>query len=294
MIVHKTTSKATTNCRQVHILAYAARIPCPARLASDWFEDESATLSEGSLTTSSDPLLTVGILAGIFFYLKDDAPAFLAGVWTTSHNSTPDRCVLALRHAAAFLEAHNKEADCVLLSALVICLPSDPATRTAALDRIAGQRSLAEQRFSAVYAFDAIHGETRCVLFILFLQACGEAESDVKKYLDAMMDHWEHIALDASHVKVFHVQHMGQDNGDKMKDSDSDCAVAMCRADKSKIEVLLPVLLALSQDNRSAQPESPAEQFASLVVASFHLSASSALNDTKGPLGDVFVAIVQH
>jgi U3 small nucleolar RNA-associated protein 10 len=48
------------------------------------------------------------------------------------------------------------------------------------------------------------------------------AQSDVKKYLDAMMDHWEHIALDASHVKVFHVQHMGQDNGDKMKDS--ECA----------------------------------------------------------------------
>jgi U3 small nucleolar RNA-associated protein 10 len=48
------------------------------------------------------------------------------------------------------------------------------------------------------------------------------AQSDVKKYLDAMMDHWEHIALDASHVKVFHVQYMGQDNGDKMKDS--ECA----------------------------------------------------------------------
>jgi U3 small nucleolar RNA-associated protein 10 len=65
-------------------------------------------------------------------------------------------------------------------------------------------------------------------------------------------------------------------------------------SDKSKIEVLLPVLLALSQDNRSVQPESPAEQFASLVVASFDLSVSSALNDTKGPLWDVFVAIVQH
>jgi hypothetical protein len=44
MIVHKTTSKAATNWLQVHILAYAARIPRPAGLASDWFEDESATV----------------------------------------------------------------------------------------------------------------------------------------------------------------------------------------------------------------------------------------------------------
>jgi U3 small nucleolar RNA-associated protein 10 len=65
-------------------------------------------------------------------------------------------------------------------------------------------------------------------------------------------------------------------------------------SDKSKIKVLLPVLLALNQGNRSVQPESPAEQFASLLVASFDLSALSALNDTKGPLWDVVVAIVQH
>ncbi|KAJ7740997.1 hypothetical protein B0H14DRAFT_3515417 [Mycena olivaceomarginata] len=328
MIVHKTTSKATTNWLQVHILAYAARIPRPAGLALNWFEDESAAVSEGSLyvkliravyelanSTSTNLLLTVGLLAEIFSYLKDDALAFLAGVWTTSRDSTPDLCVLALRHAAAFLEAHNKEADGVdfqtILPALVICLQSaDPETRTAALDCIAVQRSLAEQRFSAVYAFDAIYGESEAKLQYL-------AQSDLKKYLDAVMDHREHIALDASYVKVFHVQHLGRDNGDKKKDSEykrnvlcyilshvhvlrllpARIALLQCVediSDKSKIEVLLPVLLALSQDNRSVQPESPAEQFASLVVASFDLSASSALNDTKGPLWDVFVAIVQH
>jgi U3 small nucleolar RNA-associated protein 10 len=46
------------------------------------------------------------------------------------------------------------------------------------------------------------------------------AQSDLKKYLDAVMDHREHIALDASYVKVFHVQHLGRDNGDKKKDSE--------------------------------------------------------------------------
>ncbi|KAJ7780386.1 hypothetical protein B0H14DRAFT_3164167, partial [Mycena olivaceomarginata] len=110
---------------------YAARIPRPAGLALHWFEIESAALSEGSLyvkliravyelanSTSTNPLPTVGLLAEIFSYLKDDALAFLTGVWTTSRDSTPDLCLLALRHAAAFLEAHNKEADGVVLPAL--------------------------------------------------------------------------------------------------------------------------------------------------------------------------------
>ncbi|KAJ7328078.1 hypothetical protein DFH08DRAFT_967836 [Mycena albidolilacea] len=34
------------------------------------------------------------LVAVIFSYLKDDALAFLAGIWTTSHDSTPDLCVL--------------------------------------------------------------------------------------------------------------------------------------------------------------------------------------------------------
>ncbi|KAJ7301598.1 hypothetical protein DFH08DRAFT_724105, partial [Mycena albidolilacea] len=229
IIIHKTTSKATTNWLQVHILAYAARIPRPAGLALYWFEDESAAvrLSKGSLyvklirvyklanSTSTNPLLTVRLLAEIFSYLKDDALAFLAGVWTTSHDSIPDLCVLALRHAAAFLEAHNQEADGVVLPALVICLPSaDPETRTAALDCIAVQHSLAEQRFSAVYAFDAIYGESEvCIVYYL------PSDSDLK-YPDAVMDHREHIALEASYVKVFHVQHLGRDNGAKKKDAE--------------------------------------------------------------------------
>ncbi|KAJ7780384.1 hypothetical protein B0H14DRAFT_3894054 [Mycena olivaceomarginata] len=311
MIVYKITSKATTNWLQVHIVVYAARIPRPVGLALDWFEVESAALSEASLyvkliravyeltnSTSTNPLLTVGLLADVSSYPKDDALAFLAGIWTTSRDSTPDLCVIALQHAAAFLEAHNKEADGVVL---LIYLPSaDPETRTAALDCIAVQRSSA---FSAVYAFDAIHGESE--------------GSHLNNYLDAVVDHRKHIALDALYIKVFHVQNLGWDNGDKKKDSKNKrnvfcyilyhahvlcllpprIALLQCVediSDKSKIEVLLPVLLALNQDNRSVQPESPAEQFASLLVASFDLSASSALNDTKGPLWDVVVAIVQH
>jgi U3 small nucleolar RNA-associated protein 10 len=65
-------------------------------------------------------------------------------------------------------------------------------------------------------------------------------------------------------------------------------------SDKSKTEVLLPVLLALSQNDAPVLPDSPAEHFASLVVASFDLSASPALNDVKDPMWDVFVSVLQH
>lgn len=116
-------------------------------------------------SSSVVPLLTIELLSELFVHLKDDALAFLAGVWTTCLVSAVDICVVALRHAAAFLEAHNKEADGVdfqtILPALIICLQSaEPEIRAATLDCISVQRNLAEQRFSAVYAFDAIYGES--------------------------------------------------------------------------------------------------------------------------------------
>ncbi|KAF8192665.1 hypothetical protein K438DRAFT_2017867 [Mycena galopus ATCC 62051] len=327
MIVHKITSKTTTHWLQVDILALVATIPRPAGLALDWFEDESPADPEGSLyvklkralyklANSSSPtlILTIGLLAELFSHLKDDALAFLAGVWTTCIDSAPEICVVALRHAAAFLEAHNTEADGVdfqtILPALIICLQSpNQEARAAALDCIAVQQKLVEQRFSAVYAFDAIYGESEAKLEYL-------SQGDLKKYLDALMDHREHIALDASYVKVFHVQHLGRDNKDKKKDAEYKHHVLCCIlshvhvlhllsariallkciediSDKSKTEVLLPVLRALSQDDRPVQSGSPVEQFAALVVAAFDLSASPALNDS-GPLWDVFVATVQH
>ncbi|KAJ7270708.1 hypothetical protein B0H12DRAFT_1229192 [Mycena haematopus] len=329
-VVHKITSKNTTHWLQVDILALVATIPRPAGLVLDWFASEAGSpvdpqgslyvklmravykLGNSSFTT---PLVTIGLLSELFSHLKDDALAFLAGVWTTSLSSAPDICVVALRHAAAFLEAHNEEADGVdfqtILPAVIICLQNaDPEIRAAALDCIAVQRNLTEQRFSAVYAFDAIYGKSEAKLQYL-------AQGDLTKYLDALMDHQEHIALDASYVKVFHVQHLGRDNKDKKKDSDykhnvlcwilshvhvlrllsARIALLKCIediSDKSKTEVLLPVLHELSLDDRPVQPDSPTEQFVTLVVASFDLSASPALNDVKGPLWNVFVAIVQQ
>ncbi|KAJ7756261.1 hypothetical protein B0H16DRAFT_696293 [Mycena metata] len=327
MVVHKLTSRSTTHWLQVSILTIVAALPRPA-LALDWFMDELAPESEGALyvrlmrtvyklanSSSAVPLLTIGLLSELFVHLKDDALAFLAGVWTTSVDSSPPICVVALRHAAAFLEAHNAEADGVdfqtILPALVICLQNpESEIRTAALDCITVQSKLAEQRFSAVYAFDAIYGESDAKLQYL-------AQSDLKKYLDGLLAHREHIVLDASYVKVFHVQHLARSNADKKKDSEHkyhilcfllshiqvlrlpSARIALLKcieniSDKSKTEVLLPVLQALAQDDVPVSAGSPAEQFASLVIASFDLSATPALNDPKGSLWAVFVSVLQH
>ncbi|KAJ7146113.1 hypothetical protein C8R44DRAFT_600928 [Mycena epipterygia] len=321
MVVHKLNSKNTTHWLQVSILALVPTIPRPTGVILDWFADDSALLMRTvyKLANSSAvvPLLTVGLLRELFINLKDDALGFLAGLWTAclasaAGNST---CVVALRHAAAFLEAHIAEADGVdfqtILPSLIICLQSsEPEIRAAALDCISLQRNLAAQRFSAVYAFDAIYGESESKLQYL-------SQGDLKKYLDAIEEHREHISLDPAYFKVFHAQHLARSNADKKKDSEYkyhilcyllshvhvlgllSAQIALLRtvadiSDKSKTEVLLPVLVALSQDDGPMIPDSPAEQFASLVVASFDLSASPALNDVKGPLWGVFLSVLQR
>ncbi|KAJ7456907.1 hypothetical protein FB451DRAFT_1275210 [Mycena latifolia] len=330
MVVHKLTSKNTTHWLQVSILALVSTIPRPANLILDWFTDDSSLRSDGpvyvklmrtvyQLANSSafTPLLTVGLLRELFINLKDDALGFLAGLWTTYLESAADNfiCVVALRHAAAFLEAHREEADGVdfqtILPSLVICLQSNEVeTRAAALDCVTSLRNLAEQRFSAVYAFDTIYGKSESQLQYL-------SQNDLKKYLDAVVDHREHLSLDAAYVKVFHAQHLARSNADKKKDSEYkhrvlcyllshvqvlslvSARIALLRSigdisDKSKTEVLLPALVALNQDDKSMVPDSPAEQFASLLVASFDLSASPALNDPKGSLWGVFISVLQH
>ncbi|KAJ7079966.1 hypothetical protein B0H15DRAFT_1025307 [Mycena belliarum] len=330
MVIHKVTSKNTTHWLQLAILALVPVIPRPAGLILDWFTDDSALSSGGSSyvmlmrtvyrlanSSAADPLLTIGLLRELFVSLKDDALAFLAGVWATSLASPTDSflCIVAMRHAAAFLEAHREEADGVdfqtILPSLIICLESNkPETRTAALDCISLLRDLAEQRFSVVYAFDAIYGERESQLQYF-------SQSDLKKYLDALVGHREHIALDPSYVKVFHVQHLARSNADKRKDSEYkhrvlcsllshvhvlrlvSARIALLRSmgdvsDKSKTDVLLPVLVTLSHDDDPMLPGSHHEQFASLVVASFDLSASPALNDPKGSLWGVFFAVLQR
>ncbi|KAJ7452113.1 hypothetical protein B0H11DRAFT_1742292 [Mycena galericulata] len=328
MVVHKLTSKNTTHWLQVSIMASVPAIPRPVGPLLDWFADDDAPDFGGALyvklmrtvyklanSSAAVPVLTIGLLRELFVSLKDDALAFLAGLWTTTTDNS--LCVAALRHAAAFLEAHKEEADGVdfqtILPSLIICLQSaERDIRAAALDCISLLGDLAEQPFSAVYAFDVIYGEgNEAELQYL-------SQGDLKKYLDAVVAHRQHISLDAGYLKVFHVQHLARSNADKKKDAEYkhhvlcyllshvhvlrlvSAQVALLRSiedvsDKAKTEVFVPVLLALSQETQEpVRPGSKAEQFASLVVASFDMSASPALNDSKGQLWGVFVLVLQH
>ncbi|KAJ7178741.1 armadillo-type protein [Mycena crocata] len=328
MVVHKVTSKNTTHWLQVSILAMVPLIPRPPSLVLDWFTDDSTSDSEGALyvklmrtvyklanSSAVVPVLTIGLLRELFINLKDDALCFLAGIWTTCFESAPELCVIALRHAAAFLEAHKQEADGVdfqtILPSLMTCLQSTHSEiRVVALDCISLLRDLAEQRFSAVYAFDVIYGESEAAKLQYLSQG------DLKRYLDAIADHQKHISLDAAYLKVFHLQHLARVNTDKKKDLDYkyhvlcyllshvqvlgllSAQIGLLRSiedisDKSKADVLLPALLALNR-NGAVVPGSSMETFASLVVASFDVSAAPVLNDQKGSIWGVFVSVLQH
>ncbi|KAJ7762738.1 hypothetical protein DFH07DRAFT_813302 [Mycena maculata] len=336
IVVSKLTGKQTTHWLQISIMALVPAATRPAGQILDWFTDDSASESAGSLyvklmrsvyklanSSANTLLLTIALIRELFINLKDDTLAFLAGIWTTCLASAADHsiCVVALRHAAAFLEAHKEEADGVdfqtILPSLLVCLQSaEREIRAAALDCISILATLVEGRLSVVYALDVIYGESDAQLQYL-------VQGDLKRYLDAVVAHREHILLDGAYLKVFHAQHLARLKTDKRKDSEYKhhvlCyllshahAVPLVSAqialltsvedisDETKTQVLLPVLITLSEDDRPMRPGSPAEQFASLVLASFDLTASPALNNTKPAsnpkehLWTVFISVLKR
>lgn len=110
----------------------------------------------------------MNLLQTLFVNLKDDVLAFLAGIWISCVAETGDTDLLvtvALRHAAAFLEAHIAEDNGTdfqtIFPAFLVALQSrDVDVRQAALACISCLRRLADRRFTAVYRFDTIYGQS--------------------------------------------------------------------------------------------------------------------------------------
>lgn len=110
----------------------------------------------------------MSLLQTLFINLKDDALAFLAGIWINraQENSEEDLLsVVALRHAAAFLEAHFAEDDGTdfqtIFPAFLVALQSqDMHIRRAASDCMSCLCRLADRRFLTVYRFDTIYGQS--------------------------------------------------------------------------------------------------------------------------------------
>lgn len=187
------------------------------------------------------PRLAMNLLQMLFVNLKGDALAFLAGIWVSCVLETGDANLVpsvALHHALAFLEAHIAEDDGMdfqtIFPAFLVALQSqDVDVRQAALTCILCLRRLADRRFTTVYRFDTIYGRSESeydlrlpvVLRLIMNGVLADQlqyldQEDFKRYLDALREQADHLALDVEHVKLFHQQHLGPDNADKKRDGE--------------------------------------------------------------------------
>ena len=112
------------------------------------------------------PVLASTILQTLFINFKEDALAFLAGIWSTSDAEVlKESRSVALLHAAAFLEAHILEDDGIdfqtILPSLLVAL-QDPDTQICqgALECISRIRILSDRKLSSVYRFDTVYGDS--------------------------------------------------------------------------------------------------------------------------------------
>lgn len=196
----KPSSRSTSQWMQISVIALVPTIPPPTGVTLDWLTCSSTVSMAVSIcyyedtycwqnpsdqrgpryvglmrkvyelanASTSVPHLTLHLLQALFDGLKEDTLAFLAGIWTSPR--TPDNLnIVALHHASAFLQAHIAEEDGIdfqtILPSLIVATQSqDKAQREAALTCITHLRQLAEGRFSTVYKFDAIYGQSKSML----------------------------------------------------------------------------------------------------------------------------------
>ena len=117
-------------------------------------------------STATLPTLSTHLIRALFINLGDEALKFLVGV--SLHSNAASRATAAefaaLRHAAAFLEAHFATQRCIdfqtVLPAFLIALQhSDRRIREAALECVSALARLSQtQKPTGIYAFDAIYG----------------------------------------------------------------------------------------------------------------------------------------
>ena len=183
-MVHKPGSKTTLNRLKIAILTLVPTIPRPANSRIDWLnhvprpdEDASgaqyvtlmATVYALANTASALPLLSAYLLRALFISLKENALAFLAGVWSSTSKVVSTETLAqiqlaALAHAAAFLIAHESAQESIdfqttIPSILAVLESPSRPVRTAAVQclSVLGQLSQAGKP-KAVYAFDTVYG----------------------------------------------------------------------------------------------------------------------------------------
>ena len=123
------------------------------------------------------PALSATLTKTLFVSLGEDALKFLAGIWLqprTVQVAFEPAQYSALKHAAAFMEAHYStqrfvDFQTMLPAVLVGVQFNDRRLREAALDCVASLARLSQAKNpSDVYAFDAIYGASSGMMFLHF------------------------------------------------------------------------------------------------------------------------------
>ncbi|KIP06398.1 hypothetical protein PHLGIDRAFT_128310 [Phlebiopsis gigantea 11061_1 CR5-6] len=329
-VVLKPSKRATLSRLQVALLALMPIIRRPSGISLNWLDDVQDQ-SRGaqytvlmrkvySLVNSSSafPALSSYLTTSLFMGLGEDALKFLAGIWLRSRvNSAhfePAR-YSALKHAAAFMEAHFSsqrfvDFQTVLPAILVAAQNGNHRIREAALDCVAAMVRLAQAKSPiAVYAFDVIYGESSAELQYLDW-------SDLSRYLQALHTTRDHLINDASYLRILHQQQLLPSKGESKKESSykqriicyllshvTCCAhlplkLSLLRSleqvsSPAKPQVLLPVAEKMAADEELTKRDSDSEAFVSLVLASLDGSSINTLNERSGKPWATYVKIVQ-
>ncbi|KAG6857013.1 hypothetical protein H0H87_010685 [Tephrocybe sp. NHM501043] len=324
--VTKPSSKNTLQRLQLCVVALLPSIQRPAGLVLNWLGANQGASSKRASRyvelirkvykvaniSSSAPTFTTNVLQSLFIGLKSDALAFLAGIWTGTSNDegADDLRTVALYHAAAFLQAHALEDDgvdfqTILPSLLVAIQSTDVGRRDVALTCVSTLSQLADRKFKTVYGFDTIYGKSDDQLQYL-------DRDDLKTYLNALVEHHDHLSHDVEYIKVFHQQHLGKDKNDKKKDSEykrrilcfivshinaftlptAQITLLECihtLSDGAKAEILSPTIKSLLT---AKSTDDVSQRLTDYVMSSFDASVAKDFNDEQSGLWNIYVSVI--
>ncbi|KAG6836982.1 hypothetical protein H0H93_016935 [Arthromyces matolae] len=329
-VVAKPNSRSTLQRLQLATVAMLSSIPRPTNIVLNWLSNSSDVPphKQGpryvelirkiyilANASSSTPVFTTGVLRSLFVSLQSDALAFLAGIWTMpskTGGTIENLHTVALHHADAFLQAHLQENDgvdfqTVLPSLLVALQSNNKDQRNIASSCLSTLNDLAQGKFTSVYAFDTIYGESEDQLQYL-------DRDDSKAYLNALTQHRDHFIHDAQYIEVFHQEHLGKNKGDKKKTIEykrrvvcflvshinalplPTAQVSLLRSikaisDGAKAEILLPTIRSLVGHKKTV---APLNDLIDLVMSCFDASVARDFNEESSALWDVYVSVMRY
>ncbi|OCH90866.1 hypothetical protein OBBRIDRAFT_729952 [Obba rivulosa] len=339
IVVLKPSHKFTMHRLQVAVLVMLPTMPRPSGAALDWLAPASQVLPENADTrgvryvellrsvyklsnsSSSLPLLSTSLLRILFVNLGDNALAFLMGLCLSPSTESEDEerrqthvRYAALRHAAAFLEAHYATEHWVdfqtILPALLLMFENtDRRVREAAADCISVLTKLSSaQSVSSVYAFDSLYGASSDQL--------QYAEwSDFRRFTTALNEAREHFLTDSHYLHIFHQLHLATSKTDPKKDvayKQRILCYLLSHVNAShlphmrlwlldslkeisssvKLQTLLPSIQALLQHVPEGQ-DVFFEEFTSLSFRSFDTSVASDLDSAEGSHWNTFKQVLR-